>query len=69
MTDWKPFIDNNGPNNSFQLGNGYQLHCHGSDFQGPASLQHQASDLKIPMNSGDTLYSAAMLDAAKLFSK
>lgn len=69
MSEWKPFTDKSGPNNSFQLNNGCQFHCHGSNFQGPARFQHQASGLKIPMSPGDALYHAAMYDAMKLFTK
>lgn len=56
---WFEFQDSGGQNNAYDLGGGYQFHCHGQDFAGPASLKYGNETIEH-LTPGDALFRAAM---------
>ena len=64
---WYKFNDSHGANNSYNVGDGWELHCHNENFQGPASFQNQSTGEKHVISPGDALYAAGMLEFAKRY--
>jgi len=61
---WRPFMDKSGPNNSYPIdGKGLELHCHGKNFEGPASLKFQPDKLK-DLSPGEALWLGGIMEAA-----
>ena len=69
MDGWVQFEDSHGLSNAYEVGDGWEVHVHGPNFEGPASFQNQSTGERYCLSPGDALYAAGMLEFAAQFSE